>query len=62
MTAGALKLTHLNRITLGGTPNQPQAVAEARLLTDLNERLRALATDSSGKLYIATDSGRLLRY
>ena len=62
LLAGALKLTHLNRITLAGTPNQPQAVAEERLLTDLNERLRALATDSSGKLYIATDSGRLLRY
>jgi len=62
LLAGALKLTHLNRVTLGGTENEPQAISEERLLTNLNERIRALATDSTGKLYIATDSGRLLRY
>ncbi|MCD8523454.1 MAG: PQQ-dependent sugar dehydrogenase [Saccharospirillaceae bacterium] len=62
LLAGALKLTHLNRVTLDETPNGPQAITEERLLTRLSERIRALTTDARGRLYLATDSGRLLRY
>ncbi len=58
LLAGALKLQHLNRVTLQGT----EATGEERLLSELNERLRALTTDAQGRLYIATDSGKLLRY
>ena len=54
--AGALKLRHLNRVTLdeGG-----QVIGEERLLEKLNERIRALAQDSRGWLYFSTDSGRI---
>ncbi len=55
--AGALALTHLNRIVLDGET----AVAEERLLGELNERIRALAQDPQGWLYLSTDSGRILR-
>lgn len=58
LLAGALKLQHLNRVTLQDT----EAVAEERLLSELNERLRALTTDTQGRLYIATDTGKLFRY
>lgn len=56
--AGALKLQHLNRITLsqGG-----EAVAEERLLEDLGERIRALLQGPEGWIYFSTDSGRILR-
>ena len=56
--AGALKLQHLNRISL----SEPgQAVAEERLLEGLGERIRALAQGPEGWLYFSTDSGRILR-
>ncbi|WP_207061830.1 PQQ-dependent sugar dehydrogenase [Motiliproteus sp. SC1-56] len=56
--AGALKLTHLNRITLN---EAAEAVAEERLLETLEERIRALAQDARGWLYLSTDSGSILR-
>ncbi len=56
--AGALKLAHLNRITLNGAG---QAIAEERLLESLGERIRALATDWQGWIYLSTDSGKILR-
>jgi len=56
--AGALKLTHLNRIVLG---EQGQAVAETRLLGELGERIRALAQSPEGWIYLSTDSGKILR-
>ena len=56
--AGALKLTHLNRVVLSA---EGEAIDEERLLEDLNERIRALAQGSEGWLYLSTDSGRILR-
>jgi len=55
--AGALKLKHLNRIVLDQTG---KAIAEERLLEDLEERIRALAESSEGWLYLSTDRGRIL--
>jgi glucose/arabinose dehydrogenase len=56
--SGALAMTHLNRVTLdaGGA-----AIAEERLLGELNERIRALEEGPDGALYLGTDSGRILR-
>jgi len=56
--AGALKLRHLNRITLSVSG---QVIGEERLLEDLGERIRALAQDPEGWIYLSTDSGRILR-
>ena len=56
--AGALKLRHLNRVTLDA---QGRAVGEERLLTDLNERIRALAESPQGWIYFSTDSGTIYR-
>ena len=54
--AGALKLQHLNRVTLS---KDGRAIAEERLLTELNERIRALAQGPQGWLYFSTDSGKV---
>jgi glucose/arabinose dehydrogenase len=56
--AGALKLRHLNRVTLDA---QAKAVGEERLLEDLNERIRALAESPQGWIYFSTDSGGIYR-
>lgn len=56
--AGALKLQHLNRISLSA---DGRAIAEERLLEDLGERIRALAESPEGWIYFSTDSGRILR-
>ncbi len=56
--AGALKLRHLNRVIIDATGN---AVAEQRLLGDLNERIRALAESPQGWIYFSTDSGKIYR-
>ncbi len=54
--AGALKLRHLNRIVLD---EDGKAIAEERLLDDLNERIRALAQSPDGGIYFSTDSGKI---
>jgi glucose/arabinose dehydrogenase len=54
--AGALKLRHLNRVTLN---EEGEAIGEERLLEDLKERIRALAQSPQGWLYFSTDSGRI---
>jgi glucose/arabinose dehydrogenase len=54
--AGALKLTHLNRVTLN---DDGKAIGEERLLADLDERIRALAQSPEGWLYFSTDSGKI---
>lgn len=54
--SGALKLQHLNRVVLDGT----RAIQEERLLGQLGERIRGLAVNSRGWLYLSTDSGRIL--
>ena len=56
--SGALKLRHLNRVTLDADGN---AVADARLLEDLDARIRALAQSAEGWIYLSTDSGRIYR-
>lgn len=54
--SGALKLTHLNRVTLdkGG-----EAVSEERLLEDKNMRIRALVQGHEGRIYFSTDHGEI---
>ena len=54
--AGALKLRHINRVTLNKEGN---AIAEERLLTNLDERIRTLIESPQGWLYFSTDSGKV---
>lgn len=54
--AGALKLRHINRIKLDQEGN---AIAEERLMEDLNERIRALLESPEGWIYFSTDSGSI---
>jgi glucose/arabinose dehydrogenase len=56
--SGALKLRHLNRVTID---NAGKAIDEERLLLDLDERIRALTEDSQGWIYFSTDSGKIYR-
>lgn len=56
--AGALKLRHLNRISVN---NQGEAVEEERLLQPLKERVRDIAESPDGLLYFSTDSGKIYR-
>lgn len=56
--AGALKLQHLNRISIS---LDNQATNEERLLGDLNQRIRALAQSPQGWIYFSTDNGNIFR-
>ncbi len=56
--AGALKLTHLNRIVLD---KNARVIGEERLLKDMNERIRALVESPRGWIYFSTDSGKIFR-
>ncbi len=56
--AGALKLMHINRVVLD---ENSKAVKEERLLTNMNERIRALAESPEGWIYLSTDSGKIFR-
>lgn len=56
--AGALVLTHLNHIEVTARGEMGE---EDRLLEDLGERIRAIAQDTHGHLFLSTDSGRILR-
>ena len=56
LLAGALKLRHLNRIKLN---EQGEAIAEERLLEDLNQRIRALVQSPEGWIYFSTDRGNI---
>lgn len=49
--------SHLNRLQFEGD----KVVAEHRHLEDMKERLRDIALDSRGSIYLITDSGKLLR-
>jgi glucose/arabinose dehydrogenase len=55
--AGALKLQHLNRVTLN---KASAAVGEERLLEDMNERIRSLVQSPEGWIYLSTDSGKIM--
>ena len=56
--AGALKLRHINRIGVNGAG---EAVEEERLLTELDERIRALVESPEGWIYFTIDSGKVFR-
>lgn len=56
--AGALALTHLNRIILD---REGRAVEEERLLSELDARIRALAQSPEGWIYLSTDDGEIYR-
>ena len=56
--AGALVLTHLNRVVLN---ESGEAVDEERLLEELGERIRDVSVSPKGFLFLTTDSGRLFR-
>jgi glucose/arabinose dehydrogenase len=56
--SGALKLTHLNRVVID---KNGKAVAEERLLEQMNERIRALAQSPNGWIYLSTDSGKIFK-
>lgn len=58
LIAGALKLMHLNVITLN---KQNQAIDEQRLLENLNERIRDIETTPAGDILFATDNGNIYR-
>ncbi|QRV23820.1 PQQ-dependent sugar dehydrogenase [Marinomonas foliarum] len=53
----ALALRHLNKIKI----DKNGETTETRYLQHLDERLRSIAQDSKGALYIGTDSGKLLK-
>ncbi len=56
LLAGALKLLHINLVTLD---QWGRAVQEERILEDLNERIRALLVSPAGLIYFSTDSGKI---
>ena len=56
--SGALKLRHLNRVTVLG---DGQLGEEQRLLESLDERIRALKQGPQGWIYFSTDNGKIMR-
>ena len=58
LIAGALKLTHLNRIELD---DSGRVIGEERLLSQLDKRIRALIQSPEGLIYFSTDSGSIMR-
>jgi len=55
--ATALAKRHLNLVFFDSQGN----ATESRYLGELNERFRSIAEDSSGYLYLGTDSGKLIK-
>ena len=55
--SGSLNRMHLNRLVLDGS----SVVAEERFLADWGERIRDVAQGPDGLLYLATDSGKIVR-
>lgn len=56
--SGALVLEHLNQVVVD---NKGNITGEQRLLSELGERIRALAQSPEGWIYFSTDSGRIMR-
>lgn len=54
--AGALKLRHLNVVTLD---EKGAAIAEDRLLKDMEKRIRGLCQGPKGWIYFSTDTGEI---
>ncbi len=57
LLAGALKLTHLNVLTIENN----NITVEQRLLEDLGERIRDIEALPSGEIIFSTDSGKIYR-
>ncbi|UUM31844.1 PQQ-dependent sugar dehydrogenase [Vibrio japonicus] len=58
LLAGALKLTHINVLSLDKYNN---VVKEERILESLRERIRDIETLPSGEIIFSTDSGKIYR-
>ncbi|MCL1109487.1 PQQ-dependent sugar dehydrogenase [Shewanella schlegeliana] len=58
LLAGALKLTHINVVTINDVD---KAVAEQRLMSELGERIRDIEVSPQGDIYFSTDSGNLYK-
>lgn len=58
LLTGALKLTHINVITLDDNQG---AIEETRLLESLNERIRDIRRSPDDWIYFSTDSGNIYR-
>lgn len=58
LLAGALKLTHINVVSLSDTD---KAIGEQRIMTKLGERIRDIEVTPKGDIYFSTDSGNLYR-
>ncbi|WP_373959709.1 PQQ-dependent sugar dehydrogenase [Vibrio gigantis] len=58
LLAGALKLTHINIVTVN---EQGEAIKEERILEDLGERIRDIETSPNGDIFFSTDNGNLYR-
>ncbi|WP_220767919.1 PQQ-dependent sugar dehydrogenase [Shewanella sp. MBTL60-007] len=56
LLAGALKLTHINVVTIN---EAGKAVAEQRIMAKLGERIRDIEVSPQGDIYFSTDSGNL---
>jgi glucose/arabinose dehydrogenase len=57
LLSGALKLRHLNKVTLD---KQQRAVKEERLLSTLSERIRNVVQGPDDLIYLSTDTGKIL--
>ncbi len=58
LLTGALKLTHINVVTLNQTN---EAIKEERLLENLKERIRDIKLSPDDWIYFTTDSGNIYR-
>ncbi|MGF1755828.1 PQQ-dependent sugar dehydrogenase [Vibrio makurazakiensis] len=58
LLAGALKLTHINVISID---DQLALKEERRLFEDLNERIRDITISPGGHIYFCTDNGNIYR-
>lgn len=57
LLAGALKLTHINVLTLQGSG----VISEQRILEHLGERIRDIEALPNGEIIFSTDSGKIYR-
>ncbi|ABV88535.1 glucose sorbosone dehydrogenase [Shewanella pealeana ATCC 700345] len=58
LLAGALKLTHINVVTID---DAGKAVAEQRIMSELGERIRDIEVSPKGDIYFSTDSGNIYK-
>ncbi|MGS0726640.1 PQQ-dependent sugar dehydrogenase, partial [Shewanella sp. 0m-11] len=58
LLAGALKLTHINVISIN---DADEAIAEQRIMSELGERIRDIEVSPLGDIYFSTDSGNIYK-